>query len=286
MAQLIKKGVFSNLPSLDTLPDIASAISQIYRDTGEKVSAQTANSRYNVIVSTTDISTSNTGRLFMQLDEDMVDTNYLTTNAANRIVSSNDAFTGEVILWGSTVTDGKYSPIFKQYITMTGNTPVHIPTPLAFPHRIERNGSSFGMGTISVYSSSSSVTTGIPTSEAYIYLINRSSNSGSTINNVYSGIFVVPDGYYFVLETVDIVHIAANNKQYVRADIQVAEYGESFVTKSRLSKGNASKLKYSKDNLVYAGPNSTLRIWLDIAGVGSNSEIKGYFTGYLCAIID
>ena len=287
MVSLNRSTVFNHIPSLDELPNIAMAIESIKKETGDKVSVQTANKFYQMHTKVDKPENEgDMGVLIQQLAGDEADVVYLTDNLITHIVSSETWMLGVALVYGQTISDGKFSEIFAQEITFNGQNPVELQTPICRVHSAINTRDTWGWGTIYVYQGTSSVTDGIPDTDSMVHLMNRQLNTGENPNNVFAGHFTVPDGHYFILKNSEIGQVRSNNSLFVDAEVQIAEYGKSFITKRVLSGGNAGTITGIDDNLIYAPPNSTLRMWGHFNGSNDANEALANFSGYLGKIIN
>ena len=140
-------------------------------------------------------------------------------------------------------------------------------------------------GTIYVYEGTSSVTDGVPDDDDKVHLTNRKTGNGEVANNTFSGHFTVPDGYVFILKNSEIGQVRASAALFVDAEVQVMEYGKSWITKRALAGGSAGTITALDDNLIYALPNSTLKMWAHLNGSNDTNEALANFSGYLAKII-
>ena len=149
---------------------------------------------------------------------------YLTDNLINKISSSDNADTQDVVIEGHTIgVDGDFTHV-SQTVTLVGQTKTSINTPLARVSRIYNdNGVDFA-GTVSVYEDDT-VSAGVPQTASKIHIEaigedNQSQKAAVTIDK---------DEYWLISEVYAFVSIKTAGK----ADFlfQVREKGKTFRTR-------------------------------------------------------
>lgn len=103
---------------------------------------------------------------------------YLTTNGINAVVSSSASDTQNITIEGHTIDGSGNLTFATQTLTLTGQTPVALTTPLARATRaFIANSGVFGttpapaVGTISVYDDTDGATSGVPDTDSAVKLI-------------------------------------------------------------------------------------------------------------------
>ena len=123
----------------------------------------------------------------MRLQGSEVSETYVNTNLINRVSSSSTSNTQEVVIEGHTAsgsgTDLQLTFV-TQTVTLNGQTPVELTTPLARATRIYNN-SSTNLATNSavyVYQSTSAVSAGVPSDATKVHVVMDQANNDNTSN--------------------------------------------------------------------------------------------------------
>lgn len=138
---------------------------------------------------------------------------YQTTNAINRVVSTDAADTQSVVIEGHTVSGGVFTFV-SQTATLNGTTAVTLTTPLARATRIYNNGSTDFAGTVTVFVNGSTTHLTATGSD------NQSFKASTTVSNT---------DYWLITEVYGVV----DEKTAAAADFkfQVREQGKVFRTR-------------------------------------------------------
>lgn len=149
---------------------------------------------------------------------------YLTDNLINKISSSDDTDTQDVVIEGHIIgVDGDFTYV-SQTVTLVGQTETSIDTPLARVSRIYNdNGVDFA-GTIYVYEDDT-VSAGVPQTPAKIHI----QAAGADNQSQKAAVTVAKDEYWLISEVYAFVNIKTAGK----ADFlfQVREKGKTFRTR-------------------------------------------------------
>jgi hypothetical protein len=149
---------------------------------------------------------------------------YISTNLIDSVVSSSASDTQEVTIEGHTIegsgVDAKFTFVV-QTVTLNGQTPVALTTPLARASRVNNNSSTEIVGVVSVYEDSA-VTGGVPNDVTKVHIdiplgFQQSFKAATTFSNT---------DYFFLTGC----YGAVSQKQTAAADfyIELREVGKSF----------------------------------------------------------
>lgn len=202
---------------------------------------------------------------------------YVSTNAIDTIVSTNNGDTQNAVVEGHTISGGDFTFV-SQTVTLTGQTEVTLGTPLARCTRLYNDNSTDFAGTISVFQGTDGSTTGIPTTAADVHLQtepgeNQSEKCSTTLSSVDYWIVTSFNG--------DCLEKAAAFAEII---LQVRLQGKTFRHKHRISSGagNGTSSHEFKPYLVVP-PNSDIR--LIATADGANTSVSGGIQGVLAKVI-
>jgi hypothetical protein len=296
MAIQDQKTLFNNMPSLDSHPDIAPIINLIYKDSmeklgktvGDKVSVQTDCWPIMLSGHTKDTPTTNaSGFQLMQLPDGVISETLSTSNDINRFYST--VSTGTLRYFGSRIDAGKVSlpQWYEQTITASGELTLTTAVNGVFYAEIVTT-NSLSSPVFYIYRSGVTFTTDTPTTNtSYIALQNSSrvSNTGDRPIVASKAAFKVPDGYYVIFKRVSVGMSKADTSAVLTTRLEVKEYAEGgFKRVYQQSSGNNSINQAINYPLVYAGPNSDIR--LSVYTNKTTNMITGTLEMYLCKIIE
>lgn len=220
-----------------------------------------------------DVGTSST--TIMTLISGQLNETYVSSNLINRLSSSNNSDAQPVTVEGHTISNGLLS--FKtQTVTLTGQTPVALTTPLARCTRIyDSNGASL-LGNIYAFQSTSAVVAGVPSDGTKVHAIipagSNQTKKCSTSTSAYD---------FFLISSFGA---SLNKKTAANADLRIEfrQIGHTFKTNIELSIGTDGSSYASFDGiepLIIIPNNSDVRMVAEAStsGVSITSNINGYF---------
>lgn len=210
------------------------------------------------------------------------DETYPTTNTIDRIVSSNAADTQTISLEGHTVTgagaDAEFTFVV-QTVTLNGQTPVALTTPLARASRAATTSGTALAGDVYVFEDSAT-TGGVPNdlTKAHIKIAgslgdNQSFKAATTFSN----------RDYFIM-TGFTCSVSRTTSASVDFEIQVRQVGGLFLPKQRIDVNSVAQgttqIKFNP--YIIIPKNADVRV----RGVSSanNTEVNASFQGYLAEV--
>lgn len=178
----------------DLDPEYRLAIAQIKTLTGDDVRVTTG-ALGLLKFGTATVSTAN--QTVATLGDGEVHETYVSDNLIDRISSESAADTQDVTVQGHTIADGVFTYV-SQTVTLTGQTPVALPTPLARTQRafVAETETTSLVGPVWVYQDGA-VTGGKPTDDTTIHL---SINAGN--NQTRKAASTLSDGQYLIVTSV------------------------------------------------------------------------------------
>ena len=205
---------------------------------------------------------------------------YVSTNLIDRVVSSSASDTQEVTIEGHTIegsgVDAKFTFVVET-VTLNGQTPVALTTPLARASRVNNNGSTEIVGVVAVYEDSA-VTGGVPNDTTKIHIniplcFQQSFKAATTFSNT----------DYFLLTG---CYGAVSQKQTAAADfyIELREVGKSFRQIACLtasSSGGSFNIEF--DPAIIIPRNADVRIRCTTGT--NNAVVFTNFRGYLAKVV-
>ena len=205
---------------------------------------------------------------------------FITTNAIDKIVSTDAADTEVVRIEGHTVSGTGVDAVFTfvvQTVTLTGLTPATLSTPLARVNRAYVDDSFDLTGTVYVYEDST-ITAGVPDdlTKAHIIVVqeaNQSEKAATTIS----------DQDYWAITSVSG---SVNEKQAANVDLflEIREVGKVFREVFRFSVSNRSgAVVVPLDPAIIVHKNSDVR--LTAVSSNANTSVSGFMAGYLAKIM-
>lgn len=188
---------------------------------------------------------------------------YQTTNAINRVVSTDAGDTQEVVIEGHTISGSDFTFV-TQTITLTGTTAVTLATPLARANRMYNNGSTDFAGSITVY------VNGGTTHLTALGDNNQSLKCATTISSV----------DYWIVTGFDL-GVKRSNTAVVDFKLQVRESGKVFRTQYFTSQANGGSY-FSFDQPIIIKPNSDVRV--QVTSNAASTAVSASIHGYLAII--
>ena len=207
---------------------------------------------------------------------------FATSNSVDRIVSSNASDMQPVTIEGHTLTDGNLAFV-SQTVTLNGQTPVALSTPLARCNRLFNGDGSNLVGNVYVYDSTlaGGVTAGVPNTEAatkcMITAGFQQSEKGATS--------ISSSDYYVITEIFGSLNRSSGGAQDVQLQIESRQIGHVFLPKTCFfsvnSQGNQA-FSYEIKPPVIIPKNSDLR--MVCYGSAADLRVTAGFNGYLCLV--
>ena len=205
---------------------------------------------------------------------------YISTNLIDRVVSSSASDTQEVTIEGHTIegsgVDAKFTFVVET-VTLSGQTPVALTTPLARVSRVNNNGSTEIVGVVSVYENSA-VTGGVPNDTTKVHIniplgFQQSFKAATTFSNT---------DYFFLTGC----YGAVSKKQNAAADfyIELREVGKSFRQIACLtasSTGGAFNIEFDPAIIIPRNADVRIRCTTDT----NNAVVFTNFRGYLAKVV-
>ena len=205
---------------------------------------------------------------------------YISTNLIDSVVSSSASDTQEVTIEGHTIegsgVDAKFTFVVET-VTLNGQTPVALTTPLARTSRVNNNGSTEIVGVVAVYQDSA-VTGGVPNDVTKVHIdiplgFQQSFKAATTFSNT---------DYFFLTGC----YGAVSQKQTAAADfyIELREVGKSFRQIACLaasSSGGSFNIEF--DPAIIIPRNADVRIRCTTGT--NNAVVFTNFRGYLAKVV-
>jgi hypothetical protein len=205
---------------------------------------------------------------------------YISTNLIDRVVSSSASDIHEVLIEGHSIEgtgeDAKFTFVV-QAVTLNGQTPVALTTPLARASRVNNNGSTEIVGVVAVYQDSA-VTGGVPNDTTKVHIniplgFQQSFKAATTFSNT---------DYFFLTGC----YGAVSQKQTASADfyIELREVGKSFRQIACLtasSSGGSFNIEF--DPAIIIPRNADVRIRCTTGT--NNAVVFTNFRGYLAKVV-
>jgi hypothetical protein len=205
---------------------------------------------------------------------------YISTNLIDSVVSSSASDTQEVTIEGHTIegsgVDAKFTFVV-QAVTLNGQTPVALTTPLARVSRVNNNSSTEIVGVVSVYEDSA-VTGGVPNDVTKVHIdiplgFQQSFKAATTFSNT---------DYFFLTGC----YGAVSQKQTAAADfyIELREVGKSFRQIACLtasSSGGSFNIEF--DPAIIIPRNADVRVRCTTGT--NNAVVFTNFRGYLAKVV-
>lgn len=207
---------------------------------------------------------------------------YVTTNAIDKISSSNAGDTEVIKIEGHTVsgtgTDAEFTFVV-QTVTLVGQTETPLTTPLARVSRAYNTGSTSLVGDVYIYEDDT-VTDGVPQTTANIHL-----KIPAGQNTSFKGATTFSNKDYFVITE---VHFAVGKKTSASVDfsLEIREVGGLFLPKFQTTLATTGSNSESELFLPHflVPKNADVRV----SAIGSTTGIEAdcNFEGVICEIAD
>lgn len=186
-----------------------------------------------------------------------------TTNAIDRVVSTDAGDTQTIIIEGHTLSGTDFT-FATQTATLNGTTPVVLTTPIARSSRMINTGTTNFAGTITVY------TNGGDTHLTALGSDNQSLKCSTTLSS----------SDYWLITGLDI-GVKRSNTAVVDFKLQVQEYGGVFRTQYFTSQANGGNY-YTFGQPLIIKPNSDVRV--QVISNAASTAVSASIHGYLAII--
>lgn len=204
------------------------------------------------------------------------DETYATTNAIDKISSSDNGDTQSVVIEGHTISSGILTFV-TQTVTLVGQTETALTTPLARCTRLYNNGTSNFAGTIYVYEDDT-VDAGVPQTAAKIHLTvaggNQSEKASTSISN---------NDYWFITEFTGYCFDKA--AAVVEFEIQIREVGTTNKVFRRIYETagtNGTPTNEQFDPVIIVPKNHDVRV--RAVADNATTDIGATMSGYLASV--
>lgn len=176
---------------------------------------------------------------------------FLTTNTISSVVSTSSADTQLITIEGH--TDGGSYTFLTQQVTLTGQTPVTLPTPLVRVSRLTNDGTTDFTGLLTVYDTTGTSTAGAVTPQSAKHLqIEIGTNQSQKCQTTFSN-----SDYGFLTQVTG--SISSKATAVVEYDLQIREYGKVFKTRFKwTSEGSSTVVLFAP--YIIVPKNSDIRI--------------------------
>lgn len=204
---------------------------------------------------------------------------YVTDNTIEYISSSsaldNQTIKIECHTVSGTGTDAKFTFLIQE-VTLNGQTPVALPTPVArVSHAYNSNGTEL-VGRVTVYENTT-VVGGVPSDPTKIHLDIPQGLQGS-----FKGATTFSDSDYYIL-TGGFGSVSKKQESNVDFYLEVREAGGVFIQRAAVSGSTGGPWDIDLDPAVIVPKNADVRIRADSAT--NNAVVFGVFKGYLAKVI-
>lgn len=258
-------------------PEIAYSEYRVWIQYGDRVSVAERGQALNKFGRTEEVTT--TSRTVALLGSGEVNETYQTDNTIDRISSSGAGDMQDVWIEGHTVDANGNFTYVTQTVTLTGQTPATLSTPLARVHRAYNAGATNFAGAVYVFRDTT-VSGGVPQTAANVHLVvpqgkNQSFKAAMT---------VAADEYYFITE----VYAAVNKKVGADVDVEleIREKGGVFRQQFPLSVSTDGANSFNQPFRPYiiVPKNADVRLTAS-ALTGTSIAVSGGFDGYLAKVV-
>ena len=257
---------------------IQEAINEIYSRWGVRVSVTEKQKTLIKFGRCDNVTTATTGTTIWQTCTDQAHETYAAanTNPIDRLSSSSASDTGSVTIEGHSESGGNKT-FSTQTITLAGQTPVPIPTPLNRLTRLFNAGSSNFVGTVYGYEAGT-VSAGKPTSTTTIHISapagfhNQSFKASTSLS---STDYWIITGFY--------ADVLSKTSAYADVSLQIRESGKVFRTAATISAADSHQGKFIGEPYAAIAPaNSDVRL----VGIGGATiSVSGGIEGYLASVV-
>lgn len=203
---------------------------------------------------------------------------YVSTNAIDRVSSSNAGNTQSVVIEGHTIS-GSDLTFVVQTATLNGQNKVTLTTPLARATRMYNNGSTDFAGTVYVFEDDT-VTGGVPNTASKIHLV----GSGAPRNQTEKAATAFSSTDY-MLVTHLYGSVSTKTAATVEFVFQIRESGKVFRNRApgfSAARDSGASVIPLRPYLIVP-PNADCR--LIGKATANNTEAEGGFGGYLAAVV-
>lgn len=201
---------------------------------------------------------------------------FLTDNLIDKISSSDNGDTQDVVVEGHTIDGSGNLTFVTQSVTLAGQTETALTTPMARANRMYNNDSTDFAGVVYVYEDDT-VTAGVPQTTAKIHL----QSSGSSNQSLKAATSISQYDYWFITS----MYVAVTKKTTAVADfdLQVRDQGKVFRTRFQLEASSDGSGQFIElDPVLMVKPNSDVRI--QAVASTTNVAVTAWMNGPLALI--
>lgn len=260
-------------------PEIALAQKEILKTYGDKVDFVKKSKALIKFGLNDVVGTSRT--TVMQLEGSEVEETYATTNAIDKVVSSDNTFTHDVTIEGHTVS-GTDLTFVVQTVTLTGQTAADLTTPLCRATRVyPTNGHALASASDKVFVYEDvALTAGVPNTDANVHV----SFDGNYHQSQKASTAISANDYYLITK----LYAGVDKKTAASVDIELRTRGfqdEAFRTvfKLPISTSSSPWLQIDAPPVLIIPKNSDVIV--SATSSAANTEVIGGFAGYLAEVI-
>lgn len=268
-------------------PDVRHAVEVVFRSFGDAVSVERKGKQLRKFGQTTnaDDGVKTTIAEFGNVSTPNVNETFETTNAIDAIVSSSASDTMEVTIEGHTIDGSGNLTFVVQNVTLTGQTPATLTTPLARATRIFVTDQTFGnepdenVGRVVVFASDGvTVTSGVPqTNTAVKCVMNAATNQSRKCATSISQF-----DYWFITQIGAAIDRSGGTGTAAEIELEVRRIGGVFRPQGvnvQIRRDAQQQVLLDISPPIIVRPNSDVRL-IAIATT-DNTTIEGFINGYL-----
>ncbi len=206
---------------------------------------------------------------------------YPTANTIDRISSSNAGDNQTVRIIGVEIFAGSGQDVqfrrVRQNVTLNGQTPVALPTPLARVSRVWNLGSTNNAGDVYVFTDGP-VTGGVPNTADDVFIMMPFGTNSS-----FSSLLTVSDGNYLFIDEIGGGVLRQGN---ANVDFILESRAPGSVFRSRYQFGASNQSGVSDIRMLHpliVEPNSDVRMRVETTA--NNTPVYGYFGAYFSKVV-
>lgn len=253
---------------------VRHAINEIYKTYGHRVSLIGKGKSLLKFGRNEAVTNVATGSTIMTLPAGQESETYATSNSIDKVSSSNNSDTVELVIEGHTLS-GSDLTFVTQSVTLTGQSKATLSTPLYRMTRMYNNGSTNLLGTIYGYEDTA-ITAGVPTDGTKVHCMIR-----ATTNQSEKASTSLSSTDYWLISSVT-VSVLEKVAAFAQAELEIRLFGKVFRSADILSAAAGSSYNETYDPLLIVRPNSDVRIKSVASGAGT--DVAATIHGYLATI--
>lgn len=206
---------------------------------------------------------------------------YLDDNLITHVVSSSASDTHELWIESHTVsgtgTDQKFTFLI-QIVTLNGQTPVALPTPVARVSYLRNNNGVNLVGQVAAYEGTSTVTAGVPDDITKVH-----DRIEVDFQNSFKGATTFSDKDYYIV-TGGFGSVSSGLDATADFYLEVRQAGKVFIQGAAISGSRGGQWSVNLDPAVIVPANADVRITCNPSANGAT--VFGTFQGYLAKVIN